>query len=168
MKRRERAAARRYGRGSIAVETAILLPFLVLFLAFPSIMLAFYFRQYSAVQKAAHDAALYLSMAPRAEMNTAGPDGNFAALTVAQKIVEKELSGIVPSGTSVAPSVFCTYRVAAATQVKPCTPQVFKVDSNALYRFDVGMNLPYINPMTGNEVDNFYISIAVSTRYLGN
>jgi hypothetical protein len=139
----------------------------LLFFALPSIVLAIYFRQYTAVQKAAHDAAIYLSTAPRLEMTTAGPDGNFAALTVAKKIVEKELAGIVPDGVPVAPYITCFYRVGNVMQGNACTPPVFKVETNTLFRLDVAINVPYINPLTGREVDAMYMSIVAPVRYLG-
>jgi hypothetical protein len=119
------------------------------------------------VQKAAHDAAIYLSTAPRQEMTTAGPDGNFAALTVAKKIVEKELAGIVPDGVPVDPYVACMYRVANTTKMIACTPQVFKVETNTLSRLDVSITVPYINPLTGREVDAWYMVIVATVSYLG-
>jgi Flp pilus assembly protein TadG len=168
MRRTLNATGGKYEGGSIAVETAIVLPIMLLFLALPSVLYACYIRQYTAVQKAAHDAAIYLSTAPRLEMTTAGPDGNFAALTLAKKIIAKEVAGIVPNGTPVDPVISCTYRVAATTKVNSCTPQIFKLDTNTLSQFDVALNIPYVNPLTGKEVDAMYMSTVVSTRYLGN
>ncbi|MFC5510184.1 TadE/TadG family type IV pilus assembly protein [Massilia jejuensis] len=167
MRRARKITGQQYGRGSIAVEAAIVLPILVLFFGLPSILLAFYFRQYTAVQKATHDAAIYLATAPRLEMTTTGPDGNFAALTVAKKIVEKELAGIVPDGVSVTPYVSCMYRVGNTTQMNACTSQIFKVETNTLFRLDVAINVPYINPLTGREVDAWYMSVVAPVRYLG-
>jgi Flp pilus assembly protein TadG len=167
MRRARKATRRQYERGTIAVEAALVLPILVLFFGLPSILLAFYYRQYTAVQKATHDAALYLSAAPRLEMSTTGPDGNFVALTVAKTIVEKELAGVVPVGVSVAPYISCMYRVGNATQMNACTSQVFKVETNTLYRLDVAINVPYINPLTGREVDAWYMSVVAPVRYLG-
>jgi len=154
-------------RGAIAVETAIVLPILLLVLGFPSILLAFYFRQYTAVQKAAHDAAIYLSTAPRLEMTATGPDGNFAALTVAKKIVEKELAGVVPGGVSVAPYTTCFYRIGNITKGNACTSQIFKLETNTLFRLDVAINVPFINPLTGREVEALYMSSIATVRYLG-
>lgn len=168
MKRTFKAIRQPFERGSVAIETAIALPLLLIFIALPSILFAFYFRQYSAAQKAAHDAAIYLSTAPRAEMTMTGPDGNFAALTVAKKIVEKELAGIVPDGVSVEPAIYCIYKVGTGTPTKPCTPAIFRLDTHTLYRFDVGINVSYINPMTGSEVSAWYMAILSSVRYLGN
>lgn len=167
MKRAHKITWRRYGRGAIAVEAAIVIPVLLIFFALPSILLAFYFRQYTAVQKAAHDAAIYLSTAPKLEMTTTGPDGKFAAISVATRIVEKELADIVPEGVSVAPYISCMYRVGNTTQMNACTSQVFRVETNTLFRLDVAINVPYINPLTGREVDNMYMSIVAPVRYLG-
>jgi Flp pilus assembly protein TadG len=167
MKRPFKTPGRQSEHGVVAIEAAFVLPFLVIFLWLPSILLAFYFRQYTAVQKAAHDAAIYLSTAPRLEMTTTGPDGNFAALTVAKRIVARELAGIVPAGTAVDPDIYCIYRVAATTSTRPCTPAILKLDTHTLLRFDVGINVPYVNPLTGKNIDSMYMSILDSVRYLG-
>ena len=63
MRRLRKAPGRRYEHGVVAIEMAAVLPLLVLFITFPSVALAFYYRQYSAAQKAVHDAALYLATA---------------------------------------------------------------------------------------------------------
>ncbi|MFC5550778.1 TadE/TadG family type IV pilus assembly protein [Massilia aerilata] len=170
MKRTFKTSARQYERGAIAVEAAIVLPLLLLFLGLPSILYAFYFRQYMAVQKAAHDAAVYLSTAPRLEMTTAGPDGNFAAVTLAKKLIAKELAGIVPESVSVDPVISCMYLVGTGKtpQMNGCSPQVFKGANNTLFRMDVAVNVPYINPITGSEVEGMYMSPVAPVRYLGN
>jgi Flp pilus assembly protein TadG len=168
MRRTLKATGRQYERGSIAIEAAIVLPILLLFLGLPSVLYAFYFRQYTAVQKAAHDAAIYLSTAPRVETATAGPDGNFAALTLAKRIIAKELAGIVPDGTSFDPFITCYYRVGTATKGNACTPTIAKLPTNTLFQFDVAVNVPFINPLTGSAVDSMYMSPVVTVRYLGN
>ena len=168
MRTTSKTTRRQHQDGSITIETAFVLPILLLFLAFPSIVLAFYYRQYTAAHKSAHDAAIYLSTAPRAEFTTSGPDGNFAALTVAKKIVEKELEGIVPNGVTADPFISCIYLQGGNQKVNACTPQVFKNDNVPLFQFDVAINLPFINPLTGNEISSMYISTIPSVRYLGN
>jgi hypothetical protein len=159
---------RHYERGAIAVEAAIVLPILLLFLGLPSVLCAFYFRQYTAVQKASHDAAVYLSTAPRLEMTTAGPDGSFAALAIAKTIVTKELAGIVPAGNPFNLGFTCYYRVASTTKNTFCTPQTFKLDTHTLVGFDISISSPYVNPLTGREVDAMYMATITSVRYVGN
>lgn len=167
MRRIFNATGRRYERGAIAIEAALLLPILLLFLGFPSLYLAFYYRQYSAAQKAVHDAALYLSTAPRVEITTSGPDGNIAALTLATKIVEKEMAGIVPSGVAVDPAIFCIYQVGGNPMTKPCTATLTKDVNHTLFQFDVSINFTYINPLTGSDT-GMLISPYASVRYVAN
>lgn len=168
MRRTLKATGRQYEHGSIAVEAAIVLPILILFFGLPSIIYAFYCRQYTAVQKAAHDAAIYLSTAPKLEMTMTGPDGNFAALTLAKRIVAKELAGIVPAGTAIEPTVICSYLVASTLKNTSCTPQIFKLDTYTLFQFDVTVSVPFINPVTGREIDEMYMATVVTARYVGN
>lgn len=166
MKRTHKATGWRYQRGSIAVEAAIVLPILVVFLGFVTIRAAFYFRQYSAAQKAVHDVALYLSTAPRIEMITAGPDGNPAALTLANTIAAREMAGIVPAGTDLNLGVGCTYQVGPAQVIKPCTASNNQSANNILTRLEVSIDVPYLDPLTGSEVARTYPFALVS--YVGN
>lgn len=168
MRRALKATGRRYEEGSIAVEAALVLPIFVVFLALPSLVLAFYYRQYSAAQKAAHDAALYLSTAPRLEFTTQGPDTNFVAYTVAKRIAEKELAGIVPSNVSVNPSINCMYRVGSTPKRRDCTTQNYNSDTSPLLRFDVEMSLPFINPITDQEIPSMSMAPYPTAPYLGN
>ena len=167
MKRLHKAGRHRNEDGSVAVEAAVILPLLLIFLTLPSIFLAFYFRQYSATQKAVHDAALYLSTAPRAEMTTAGPDGNFAAITMAKKIIARELAGVIPSGQIVSPEIYCKYRLGSGTPTRGCTITYTKNPDYTLHEFDVGVAFNYINPITGSET-SILIAPYAAVRYVGN
>jgi Flp pilus assembly protein TadG len=167
MRRTRKATGRRFERGAIVIETAIVLPILLLFLGLPSVLLAFYYRQYSAAQKAAHDAALYLATAPRVEVTTSGPDGNIAALTLATKIVEREMAGIVPDGVSVDPAIFCIYQVGGSPMTKPCTVTLTKDVNHTLFQFDVSINFTYIDPLTGSDT-GVLISPYAPARYVAN
>jgi Flp pilus assembly protein TadG len=138
-----------------------------MFFGLPSIFLASYYRQYSAAQKAVHDAALYLATAPKVEITTSGPDGNFAALTVARKIIEKELAGIVPDGVPVDPTVICSYMVSGTAMNKACTITYTKNANHTLRRLDVSMGFNFINPMTGSETD-LLISPYAPVLYVGD
>jgi Flp pilus assembly protein TadG len=83
-------------RGGVAVEAAILLPILILFLAVP-LFFARVFWYYSVAQKAAHDAARFLATASQVEMMTLGAnDGDAAVAVLAKAIVLAETEEIRP------------------------------------------------------------------------
>lgn len=160
-------ARRRHEHGAVAVEAAIVLPVLLLFLGLPSVFLAFYFLQYSAAEKAVHDAALYLATAPRIELTTSGGDGNAVAVGLARKIVEKELTGMIPVTVDATPAVFCIYLLGGTPTTKPCTAALVKDVNHTLTQFDVSINYAYVNPLTGKETA-LLVSTYASTRYVGN
>jgi Flp pilus assembly protein TadG len=151
-------------RGAIAVEAALVLPILVIILLFPSIFWALYFYKYSAAQKAVHDAALYLSTAPRLEMTAAGPDGSPVALTLAKKIILKELGGQLSQD----PGIICTYQqVSGALVGKPCSTTNNQDYKQALVQLDVSIDVSYIDPLTGMD-SGIRISPYADVPYLGN
>jgi Flp pilus assembly protein TadG len=84
---------RRTEQGSVAVEAAIVLPVLILFLAAP-LFFARVFWYYSVAQKAAHDGARFLSQATRMEIqaSTSGVEPGVAAL--ARSIANTEVNDI--------------------------------------------------------------------------
>ena len=80
-------------RGVAAVEFAVILPILLVLLAFP-IFYARVFMHYTVIQKAAHDAAVYYASIPVAEMNT--QNRSFGAEKLAGSIVAAEVSELNP------------------------------------------------------------------------
>jgi Flp pilus assembly protein TadG len=167
MRRLLKATRRQYERGSIAVEAALVLPILLLVIGLPSIYLAFYYRQYAAAEKAVHDAALYLSTAPRIEMITAGSDGNPAAMTLANTIIERELAGLIPSGTSLNLSITCLYQVGTTPVMKLCTVASNQTASNRLSQLEVSISVPYFDPLTGGSTPLSTAPFAL-VSYVGN
>ena len=151
-------------RGSIAVEAALTLPILVIFILFPSLFWALYFYEYSAAQKAVHDAGLYLSTAPKLEMTTTGPDGNPAALTLAKKIIAREMAGM----SAPDPGIVCSYRQLSGYPVaKPCTTtnnQDYRQPLTGIY---VSIDMNYIDPLTG-YVSDIRISPYANVPYAGD
>jgi Flp pilus assembly protein TadG len=93
--------------GSAAVEMAILLPFLVLLLA-SALFFARIFMFYSIGQKAAHDAARFLSTVSQAEMRTPGSGFNEARVAaLARWIAQEELLEIVDLTDGVLITILC-------------------------------------------------------------
>jgi Flp pilus assembly protein TadG len=102
-------------RGGAAVEAAILFPILAIILAGPAIYLARFFWHYEVAQKAAHDAALFLSKATNVEMQTFGPAGEVAIATLARNVATMEMAELSPGSTPPPPSVLCEYQVTKTT-----------------------------------------------------
>jgi Flp pilus assembly protein TadG len=94
-------------RGSAAVEAAIVLPILILFLAFP-----FFFAQvfwfYSVAAKASHDAARFLSTATKLEVKaTAGGFAEAPISALTRQIAQAELTEILPATEGILIDVQC-------------------------------------------------------------
>jgi hypothetical protein len=162
MRRTLHAARRHAERGSVAVEAAIVLSLLVLFVTLPSVFYAVYFYTYSAAQKAVHDAALYLSTAPRLEMTTEGPDGEPVAMILAKKIFAAEMAGLKPPDLAIA----CIYRQGTSGVIgKPCTAK--NNQDYTLLHTDVSLDMPYLDPYTGNDI-GMTIRPSAAMPYMGN
>ncbi|MCS0630492.1 pilus assembly protein [Telluria mixta] len=87
---------RRTEQGSVTIEMAFSLTILTLFLAVP-LFFAQVFWYYSVAQKAAHDAARFLSTASRLEMATLGTgDSDAPVSTLARQIALAETDEIRP------------------------------------------------------------------------
>jgi hypothetical protein len=91
-------------RGIAAVEFAVLLPVMLAFFAF-SLFFGRVFWHYTAAQKAAHDAARYLSSVPTMQINTPGRTTN--VVQVAQAIAQAETEGLNPGPYPPVISVLC-------------------------------------------------------------
>jgi hypothetical protein len=91
-------------RGIAAVELALILPLIVLLLAVP-LYFGRVFWHYTAAQKAAQDAARYLSMVPSTEL--ADSTRVRYALKVAQDIAEAETAELNPGPDRPYISVTC-------------------------------------------------------------
>jgi hypothetical protein len=164
MKATKTASAKNKERGGVAVEAALVLAFLTTFFGFPSVLFAFYFFEYSAAQKAAHDAALYLSTAPKLEMMTAGPDGAPASITMAKTIIAREMTGLSSAGMPIDPSFVCGYQQTPTSVAwKQCTTNT----SQSLVQLAVSVDMNFVDPVTGDDT-GWFISAYEPVRYVGN
>ncbi len=92
-------------KGIAAVELALMLPVLIMLLAFP-IFLCRVYMHYEVAQKAAQSAAIYLATIPRDEMAQEGRA--LEALSVANQLVEAQVTELRPgTGRSILKNIFC-------------------------------------------------------------
>jgi hypothetical protein len=110
-------------RGIAAVEAAIMIPILIVFLTFP-IFYARCYWHYTVAQKAAQDAARYLSSVPALEMQSKKLAK--AAAAVSLEIAQREIAELAP-GTSIDdPQVYCDAVLCGSVAGKvPSTVHVF-------------------------------------------
>jgi len=90
--------------GVAAIELALLLPVLVLFLTLGYFTVSVFWH-YTMAQKAAQDAARYLSTVPVAEMLTPGEAKSAGAL--AEQIVLREIADISPASEVTKIDTYC-------------------------------------------------------------
>lgn len=110
MNAHRRPGARRAQQGSVAVEAALCMTFILLPLFAFVFLFGKFFWYYTAVQKAVHDATLYMSAAPLAEIRANGAD------VLAAEIVKQETADI-QLADSEDPSLECGYSPNSATPI---------------------------------------------------
>lgn len=96
--------SKKHQAGVAAVECALLLPILLAFLMF-GFFTASIFWHYTMAQKAAQDAARYLSTVSASEMMT--PASAQAAGSLAQEIIRREIAEVSPSAQIGNLETFC-------------------------------------------------------------
>lgn len=151
------ARMRRRQRGAAAVEAALLMPILVVLLVFP-LLLGRIFWHYAVIQKAAHDAARYLSSVPIAEMKNQIRGPHAAAL--ARDIVNAEIAELY-SG-----SVDSPVAVNISCDDNNCD---LGVPTTVTVLVGVRMYDPLFSSMTGDMVgeDGLLLRAKVVMRYVG-
>lgn len=107
---------RRTEQGSVAVEMAVVLPVLIMFLAIP-LFLARIFWYYSVAEKAAHDSARFLSQASRVEILGSGNGAKPGVVGLAEAIIDAELAEIRPGLSAAVPTILCEGYTCAGQRV---------------------------------------------------
>jgi len=108
MKYSFRSLVRQSQEGSVAVEAAICIAFILAPLLAFIFLFGKFFWHYTIAQKALHDATLYMAKAPLAEVKTGD------ATKVANFIMRSETAEI-DAGTTLAPWAQCGFRVNTAS-----------------------------------------------------
>jgi hypothetical protein len=112
---------RRRSRGAAAVEMAILLPIFMSLLIFPIFFGRVYWH-YTVAQKAAQDAARYLSSVSFQELRSVRLAPQAAA--IAQEIARIELSELAPGGMSPQIEIYCGLLACAGLGARPAPTYV--------------------------------------------
>lgn len=108
MTRPFRRRTRTSQQGAAAVEAAVIMSLVLVPLFALILLFGKFFWHYSVIQKAVHDAALFMAVAPLSEIRNNG------AATVAAEIIAREVDEL-DSSTTVVAFATCGYRVAAAS-----------------------------------------------------
>lgn len=143
-------------RGAAAVEMAVILPVMLLLLAFP-LLFGRMFWHYATIQSAAHDAATYLSRVPVAEMTS--PARGSRAADLAHDLVMAETAELSPGGDDpVSITIEC--------DGESCD---FGVPANVSVVVRVRMYDPFFSDVTwaGFGDDGLVLRAKVAVRYVG-
>jgi len=151
--------ARPRQRGSVAIEMALVLSTLVVLLTVP-VFFARVFWYYSVAQKAAHDAARFLSTASQAELRTPGPNNTPSPVAaIARQIAETETAVLDSVMDPKFIDVQCNFGTCGAGV--PATVRVF-----IQMRMRDDLFAPYTFAFYGQ--DGLLLTADVTMRYAGN
>jgi cbb3-type cytochrome oxidase subunit 3 len=145
-------------QGVAAVELAAILPILLILLTIP----VFYARcqwHYTAAQKAAYDAARYLSSVPLTEMLS--PELAEAAGAQAVEIAKREIAELAPGTIIRSPKAYCGGEDCGYSSLPAGTPPS---TVNVTFKFSV------TDPIFGLDFgwDGVAITAKVTMNYVGN
>lgn len=149
--------SKRRQTGAAAVELALILPILLTFLLYP-IFYAMCFWHYTVAQKAAQDAARYLSTVPQSEMRS--PELAEAAGDMAVEIAQRELAELAPGSEIRVPKAYCGSDICGDRSSGTPLPETVRVQ----LRFSVYDPFGVVDVgWTGAEITANY-----TLRYVGN
>lgn len=158
---------KRAENGSVAVEMAILLPIFLLLLT-TLVFFARVFWYYSVAQKAAHDAARFVSTATQADMRSTGSGGiEAASAATARWIATTETEVLKPVMSPLWIYVECGSPAAGGYSYGYCgfgVPQTVRVSLTMGMRDDI---FPAFTWEYFGE-DGLRMDVGVTMRYAGN
>lgn len=138
--------------GSVAVEAALCMTFILVPLFYFVLLFGKYHWYYTAAQKAVHDAALYMATAPLSEIKGGGSVG------LAMDIMVKETSDF-SGDTTINPSILCSYRFPNSTFSfwAPCD----NLNTPIAVQAAMSLNIvhPFFKPITSAVTGNDSINL---------
>jgi Flp pilus assembly protein TadG len=160
MNRPLQIAARTYQRGAAAVEAALVIAFILIPLLALTVVFGKFFWHYTVVQRALHDAALYMAAAPISEIKN-GSAQVFAAKIIADEVAELDDTTTLDIGTT------CGYKASSSSFYmvffscsSTTTPAV--VQAAALVTFSDPMLLDVV------RVPSLELTLSATMTYAGN
>jgi hypothetical protein len=152
--------------GSVAIEAAICIGFILVPIFAFVLLFGRYFWYYNVAQKAAHDAALYMANAPLTEIKSSKGSAGFANDIITRETSDLDLDTIA----TMTPTALCGYKVgfSADPEWLNCSPTLTPIGVRA----GVVLNVvdPFFSPVTNLiwGTDGVPIIARVNMSYVGH
>lgn len=163
MKYLSRPVISRNQRGSVAIEAALTMGFILIPLLCFVLFFGRYFWYYTIAQKTAHDAALYLATAPLADTTSK------QASEIAEMIINDGLGDI--DQTTRSESGYATYCLFATPYPGVVSPSLCSDGRPVAVKAQISMKVsdPFLSPITSSVIgyEGLPIKAGVTLPYVG-
>lgn len=152
--------------GSIAVELAVVLVFVLLPLLAATLFFGRFMWHYTVAEKAAHDAARFLASASPTELKTQSPTGNAYVVEAARALAVAEVAELKPGSNFPVAFVFCDSGPCLTSKTTPL-PKIVSA------YVEMSVEDPFLTPLTSlftGDAGPIAIQIDATGRsyYVGN
>lgn len=130
-------------QGSVAIEAALSIAFILVPLLAFILLFGRYFWYYNAAQKAAHDAALYLAVAPLTDIRS-NDAGNLANVIMDSGLDDMDQLTVATKGQS----AFCLYPTAYPNVLMPLSCATNARPAAVRATISITVNDPFLAPFT--------------------
>lgn len=158
--------ARKREHGSVAIEAAVCIAFILVPVMAFVLLFGRYFWYYTVAEKAVHDAAIYMANAPLSEIkSTKGSAG------LANDIIAWETADL-DAGTSatLAPTVLCGYKIGVSTDIQWLTCNASYTPVGIRTGLVMTVTDPFLSPVTNAiwGTDGIPIGAIANLSYVGH